>query len=232
MTDDQLDRAFDNIAVGRAPEIPPAVAEKIRAHIQRDTRPVKPMLPVAAYSVLFAVVFGVVALAFGASLGFKGLHLLSVRAATELLGVLIALAVTGAAMVARSMRPASGPLHSWVLGALAVILYEVLALTLFADYSTAEFMHRGVVCLTLGVLCAAVAGLPIWFIVRIGFVVDPVRSGAVIGLVSGLAGLTALTLHCNILTAPHTAVWHAAVIVVCVAGGALIGKRVSAAATN
>jgi len=76
----------------------------------------------------------------------------------------------------------------------------------------------------LGVACAAVAALPVWLIVRRGFIVNPTGAGALLGLLSGLTGLTALTLHCDIITAPHTGVWHAAVVVVCVLAGAITGR--------
>ena len=52
---------------------------------------------------------------------------------------------------------------------------------------------------------------------------SPVPAGASIGAVAGLTGLTALEIHCPILTIPHVAVWHAGIFVVSVAAGALIG---------
>jgi hypothetical protein len=66
-------------------------------------------------------------------------------------------------------------------------------------------------------------GLLIWFLVRRGYVLNPVSAGAVIGCIAGLAGLTALEIHCPILTIPHVAVWHVAVVAISAAAGALGG---------
>jgi hypothetical protein len=219
MNDDQFDRLFD-----RAPDMSAALADKIRAQIARDTQPVKPLRSALAYTLMFAALFLLFSIAFAAALKFKGLYALSTSQAVELLLMLLVAALVGSSIAALSMRPASGGLHSWIAGALALLAYEALVLRLFSDYTTEEFLHKGLVCLSLGVLCGVFAGAPLWLIVRRGFVVEPVRAGAAIGLVSGLTGLTFLTLHCDLLTVPHTSLWHAGVILVCVAAGALAGK--------
>ncbi len=219
MNDDQLDRLFDI-----APEMPAALADKIRAQIQLDTQPVKPLQSAVLYTLMFAAIFVLFSIAFAAALKFKGLQALTTRQAVELLLMLFAAALFGAAIAARGMRPASGRLYSWIAGILTLLAYEALILRLFSDYTTEEFLHKGILCLSLGVLCGAFVGAPLWLIVRRGFVVEPVRAGAAIGLVSGLTGLTFLTLHCDLLTVPHASLWHAAVIVVCVAVGAIAGK--------
>jgi hypothetical protein len=221
LKDDRIDRIFE-----QAPkDMPATLAEKIRARIQSDTQPVKPLPGGVLYALLFTAIFGLAGTLFAAILGFAGLHALSWQEAIAFLIALAALAFGGSAMVARSMRPASGSLHSWILASVALVAYELLVLTFFRDYSMASFIHRGVVCLLLGVLCGTFAALPAWFVVRSGFVVEPGRAGAIIGLIGGLAGLLALTLHCPFITTPHAGVWHAAVIPVCVAVGAIAGRR-------
>ena len=221
MKDELTDNLFEQV-----PDMPAALADKIRLRIQSDTQPVEPMMSVVAYGLLFGGVFAAVAILFAAVLGFKGLHVLSPMTAIAMLVVLVALACWGGLMVARSMRPAGGQLHLLLSAGMAVIAYEALVLTLFRDLSTTLFVDKGVLCLLLGVLCAAIVAVPVWLIVRRGFVVDSVRAGALIGLLSGLAGVTALTLHCPIITVPHAGVWHAAVPVVCVAAGALAGRLI------
>ncbi len=220
MSDEQLDSLFER----DTPETPAALADRIRTRIRRDTRAVEPMMSPAAYALLLGGVFAAAVILFASIVGFKGLPVLSLPAATVMLSVFVALALWSGLMVARSMRPAGGALHSWLSVGLTMVAYEGLVLTFFADYSTSRFLHQGLVCLSLGVLCAAFTAVPVWFIVRRGFIVDSVRAGAVIGLVTGLAGLTALTLHCNIITAPHAGVWHAAVVALCVGVGALAGR--------
>jgi hypothetical protein len=208
----------------QVPDMPAVLADKIRLRIQSDTLPVQPMMSVGSYGLLFGGVFAAVAILFATVIGLKGLPVLSPIMAAELLSVLVALGLWGGWMVARSMRPGSGRLHLGLLAGVAVGAYEGLVLLLFRDFSTTRFVESGGLCLLTGVLCAAIVAMPVWLIVRRGFMVDSVRAGALIGLLSGLAGLTALTLHCPIITAPHAGVWHAAVPVLCVAAGALAGR--------
>jgi hypothetical protein len=215
---------MDGLFEQDAPKMPTALADTIRVQIRRDTQPVTPMMSTAAYALLLGGVFAAAAILFASIIGFKGLPVLSLPAAIAILSVLVALALWSGWMVARSIRPAGGPLHSWLSVGLVIVTYESLVLTFFADHSTNRFLHQGLACLSLGVLCASFTAVPVWFIVRRGFIVDSVRAGAVIGLVTGLAGLTALTLHCDVITAPHASVWHAAVIVVCVGVGVLAGR--------
>jgi hypothetical protein len=220
MNDERLDRAFAH----SGDILPAALAAKIRARIQADTQPVKlmPSGPVCVF--WFAAIFGLVSTLFASLLGFRGLHLLSTEQTAEFLSALLVLTLASGAMAARGMRPGSGSLHSWLLGGVALAVYDSLVIFFFKDYSTAGFVPRGVVCLLLGVACALIAAVPIWLIVRRGFVVEPVQTGAIVGLVAGLAGLLALTLHCTVLTTPHAAVWHAGVVVICVAAGAIAGR--------
>jgi len=221
MNDKQIDGLFNT-----APQLPEALAAKIRAQIQTDTQPVQPLKPPAFYVIIFAALFAAISLAFTAILHFKGLHALSRNAAAELLLLLVLAALGTAHTVARAMRPAGGRLYSWLLAAFALFAYEALILRLFSDYSTEKFLHGGLVCLSLGTLCGIVTSLPLWFLVRRGFIVQPALAGAALGLLAGLSGLTFLTLHCDNLTVPHTALWHAGVLVVCTLLGRMaIGLR-------
>ena len=220
MNDEQLDGLLKS-----GSPVPPAIAEKIRAQIQRDTQPVRPMLSGAAYTLFFCVTLAVISIVFAALLSFGGLHALSAGAAAQLLFILMLLAIFAAGTVAKSMRPASGQLRTWLFGSLAFALYESFMVRLLSSYDMDGFVHHGIACLALGVLCGVIVAAPIWIIAnRYGFVVEPVLSGGAIGLVGGLAGLVMLTLHCPLLTVPHTGVWHAAVIVICVAAGTILGR--------
>lgn len=215
MNDEQIDGLLNT-----TPAIPDALAARIRAQIQRDTQPVQPLKSPAFYAIIFAGIFAAVSLAFAAILQLKGFHALSTRAAAELLLLFILAASLTAHTAARAMRPASGRLYSWLLAAFTLVAYEALVLRLFSDFSTVQFLHSGLVCLSLGTLCGIVTSLPVWFLVRQGFIVQSALAGAAIGLLSGLSGLTFLTLHCDNLTVPHTALWHAAVLIVCTLAGA------------
>jgi hypothetical protein len=218
--DEQIDRAFNE-----GPDMPAAMAERIRAQIRRDTQPVKPMMHPGAYALLFASVPAAVGILYAVFRGMAGLSALTVQMAWVLCVLLTLLVMLSAAMVARSMRPGSGRLYSLGLTFAGLVTYEAIVLTSFVrDYSMIRFVHAGLICLAIGVGCGIVTALPIWVVVRRGMIVEPVSAGAVIGLAGGLAGWIALTLHCPVITTPHAAVWHAAVVVICAGAGALAGR--------
>ena len=75
----------------------------------------------------------------------------------------------------------------------------------------------------LGTLTAVPAGVVVWLLVRRGYILAPISAGCSIGALAGLTGLFALELHCPILTIPHVAIWHAAVVAVSAALGAASG---------
>ena len=219
MRDEQIDGAF-----GSSAAVPVDVVARIREQIRRDTQPVIPMTGVGSYALAFGSIVAAAAILFALLFGFNGLHFLPSTTAMLILGTLAATGACSVLMAARSMRPGAGGLHSAILGTVVLVVYEALIFTLFHDYSTRVFIQQGLICLALGVLCGAVAGVPIWLLVRRGFVVQPVRTGATIGLASGLAGVIGLTLHCPVTTVPHSGVWHAVVILVCVGAGAVLGR--------
>ena len=217
------DRQIDDI-LNRSPALPEAVAEKIRARIQADTQPVKVLTNGYVYALLFLLVALLISLAYASLVHYSALSILSTSALQQLFLCFAAAAFLGSAVVARSMRPASGRLPIWLLAGLASAAYEFLILRLFHDFSTNQFVENGIKCLALGVLGGVLVGAPLWFLVRRGLVVQPIRAGAAIGFLGGMSGLAVLTAHCRLLSVPHAGVWHAGIIVVCVAMGALIGR--------
>lgn len=222
MNEEPIDHALEQL-----PAMPPAVANRIRAQIKSDTRPARPMMSDAAYVLIFACAAAAAALLFAALLGFKALQLAPVTV-IAMLAVIAVMAAWSGLMVARTMRPGSGRVFGLLSGAMAVIAYEAVVMNVFSSYSMTLFVHRGMTCLSLGVACGVVASVPIWLVARRGFAVERLKSGAMIGLLSGLAGLAALTLHCPVFEVPHAAVWHGGVILVCVAAGMLVSRLRSA----
>jgi hypothetical protein len=219
------DQEMDSLLHNAAPEMPSQLLASIRAQIHSDTRPATPLMGAFSYVAIFAAVSGLVSIGLAAILQFKGLHALSVPAAAKLSALLLLGVLFSSHIVGRGMRPATGPLRIWLLGGFALASYDALIFHLLGDYSTTAFIHSGMTCLGLGALCGLFTALPLWLLVRRGFVVEPLRTGAAIGLLSGLSGLTFLTLHCDNLTVPHDAIWHAAVLVLCMAAGALVSPR-------
>jgi hypothetical protein len=137
--------------------------------------------------------------------------------------VLAAGAVLAAVTTAQHMRPGAKSLRGAVLFLIALVAVEAAFFALFHDYNMGRFVHWGSACLRAGLWCALPAGVLVWLLLRRGYAVAPVSTGAAVGVVAGLAGLTALQLHCPILTIPHMAVWHGGILMGSVAAGAGVG---------
>jgi hypothetical protein len=221
VTDDQLDQLF----AAEQSAVPSHVASKIQAEIS-SAKPVRVLRSTTGNVVILLLLMAVVALLGAYASGTFGLHVRSVACSTGELGVLTVLSVIAALLAVRAMRPGSGPLYSVVLGVAVVASYEILVALMFHDYSTQSFVRLGLRCFLLGMRWSAVAFVFTWLVVRQGAVVHPVRAGTLSGLISGLAGLALLEMHCPLLTLPHIGVWHVAVVPVSAALGAALGPVV------
>lgn len=200
-----------------------AVLDRIRTSVLSSVTPVRPLAPVAVFALAFVIIFGGIALAGALRFGIYGLPVLSIVQRIAIFSVLLALAVMAAFTVARSMRPGTQVLAGGVVFAISFVAEEAVFLSVFHDYSLGHFLQWGTGCLRSGLLCAIPAAFLVWLLVRRGYIVAPVSTGLAMGSLAGMAGLTALELHCPILTIPHVAIWHAGVVVVSASVGALIG---------
>ena len=186
--------------------------------------PVRPLAPERYWVAALAAIFVAIAVAGAARLGFFGVNALSAAQLIVILGLLAAAAIAAAIGVAREMAPAGmRALHPAALAAISIGLFAAAAALLFRDYSVARF-GSGIRCLRAGLLFAAPAAAMTWIVARRGFILDRVAAGTGIGLLAGLTGLAMLELHCPILTAPHVIVWHAGVLVLSAAAGAIAGR--------
>jgi hypothetical protein len=200
-----------------------ALLDRIRGSILSSARPVRPLAPTAVFALAFVIIFGAIAYAGASRLGIHGLPVLTVVQRIAIFSVLLALAFLAAFTAARSMRPGARTLSGGVVFIITLLAAEAVFFSVFHNYEVGRFFHWGSGCLRSGLLCAIPAALLIWLLVRRGYVVAPVSTGVAIGALAGMAGLTALELHCPILTIPHVAIWHAGVLVISIAVGALIG---------
>lgn len=200
-----------------------ALLERIRGSILSSAAPVRPLAPTAVFALAFVLIFGAIAYAGASRLGIHGLPVLTVVQRIAIFGVLLALAFLAAFTAARSMRPGARTLSGGVVFVITLVAAEAVFFSVFHNYSVGRFLHWGAGCLRSGLLCSIPAALLIWLLVRRGYILAPVSTGAAIGALAGMAGLTALELHCPILTIPHVAIWHTGVVVISVALGALIG---------
>jgi hypothetical protein len=201
-----------------------ALLESIRKPILADVQPVRPLPGTTALSAAFCLLFAAVTALGIYFLGFAGLHALSPLKRVAVCGFLLAFAVASAFSIASRMRPgARGILPGWALPAIAFAAFEGLFFVLLPDYRLGHYLDSGLICLRAGLLCALPAALLAPLLLRRGYVVAPVATGAAVGVGAGLVGLTVLEFHCPIETFPHVAVWHVAIMLISAAVGALSG---------
>jgi hypothetical protein len=213
-----------SMASASSPQVlPPGVRERAHNSIPAAIARVRPLAPEALWIILFLLLFVGIGLGAAARLGIYGWPVLSMAARIVIFSVLLAVSVWAAFTTAQRMRPGSRTLRSGVLLLLTLLAMEIVFFLVFDDYSLGQFFRAGLRCLGLGMLTAVPAGLGVWLLVRRGYILAPISAGCSIGALAGLTGLFALELHCPILTIPHVAIWHAAVVAVSAALGAAAG---------
>ncbi len=186
-----------------------------------------PARPIASSSTLLAIcAAGYVALAvvLAAVFGFAGWKSLSMaKMLVEYSTVFVSVLLAGSALV-ELMVPGSRQRVS----ASVSVLFPLVALSIvipwiFPDTSTANFVHRGIPCLRLGILCAVpAAALGAWFLRR-GYVTDPLPAAITLGSLAGLLGVGVLALHCPIQNAAHIMACHIGALVIAISAGAITG---------
>jgi len=225
VNDDEIEDLFRSLPLNRSEGgLDSALLERIRKPILADVKPVRPLPSATALATAFCLLFAAATALGTYFLGFAGLHALSLLERVAIYGFLLALAIAAAFAIASRMRPgARGILPGWALPAIAFAAFEGLFFVLFQNYRLGHFMHSGLICLRAGLLCALPAALLTPLLLRRGYVVAPVSTGAAVGVGAGLVGLTVIEFHCPIETFPHVAVWHVAIMLISAAVGALSG---------
>jgi Negative regulator of sigma F len=215
-------------SASRPQAFPAGVRDRVRSSIPATIAPIRPLAPAALWIILFLLLFAGIGIGAAARSGIYGWLVLSMAARILIFSVLLAVSVWAAFATAHQMRPGSGGTRSGTLLLLALLSMEIVFFLVFDDYSLGQFFRAGLRCLGLGMLVAVPAGLGVCLLVRRGYILAPISAGCSIGALAGLTGLFALELHCPILTIPHVAIWHAAVVAVSAALGAAggwIGSR-------
>jgi Negative regulator of sigma F len=223
MRDEEVDKVLQK-ASGIAPQVEPAMLKHIADSINSSLRPVRPLPPTWMLTGGLALICAAVAVAAAARAGFYGIEKLGLSERVLIFSTLgILVWVAGKEFVSQ-LIPGSSQRFS--VGALLTIgsaaLLGVFALV-FRDYRTDHFISAGIACLLTGLLLAIPAAFLSWLLLRRGFAVNPVAAGLVGGALAGLSGVTMLELHCANFQALHVLVWHAAVVPVSAAAGALVG---------
>lgn len=227
MTDRELDQILQQKAQALHP-VDPALLDRVAVSIQSSLAPVRPLPRAWVLRIGLVLIAAFAAIAGAARLGFHGIEKLGAweRAAIfPTLAILLWLAATAfvAEMIPGSRRRVAPAI---LLSAATMALLAVFAI-LFHDYSTAGFVHQGIVCLSAGLAFALPTGLASWWLLRRGFAVNPASAGRVAGTLAGLAGLAMLELHCPNFNALHLLVWHTGVILVSAGLAAFLARAAS-----
>lgn len=182
--------------------------------ILADLHPVRPLAAAWVFMLYFVAIFLVFATLSASVLGFHGIAALSAAQLALILSALLGSAWLAATACLREMIPAAGPRLGTIALALSVAGFPVLFAWLFHDYSSRDLVKEGIPCLVAGLCVAIPTEVAIAWILHRGFVLRWSSAGLAAGVLSGLAGLAMLELHCANLKAIHVIIWHVAVVLV------------------
>jgi len=214
-------------AIAQTPPAGVPAAEQLQQIEKRVLADLKPVKPLAAAGVrwLWSLLIVALVVVIGAlDLGDAGWHALD---ALQRLGVFTILGV-GVGFLAFSIGqqivPGSrlGPSPYLLIGAGLGFTTGAVAI-LFHPHHEATFVATGLVCLRIGIECAAPTALLLWLLLRRGAILKPQLTGATLGTLAGLAGLTVLEIFCPNLNRYHILVWHLGAVLTSLAAGLAIG---------
>jgi hypothetical protein len=225
--DSEIDAALAEAArVSR--ELPAELLERIADSIKPSLQPVRPLPATSLLTAGLILIVAAVAFLGAARAGFQGVAALDLPARVLIFGSLAILGWSAAGHMVREWIPGSArrTRPAWLCAILALVLLAVFG-SVFRDYRTDHFASSGLTCLFTGLLHAAPAALLAVWLLRRGWVVNPVSAGFLTGLLAALAGVSMLELHCSNFQALHVLVWHTLVVPVSGAMGAFLGWLVS-----
>ncbi len=222
MTNREMDRMLSS------PELPPLPTDRLKqieAALIADLKPVRPLAPDGAYFLGVASIFLAVCIIGCYLVGRFGWAALSDLQRTA---VFVPLALATALLtfsLVRQMRPAAPRVRSSAFAS-AVIFLLLLAImpVIFQPIEEQSFVRHGLACFGTGMAFAVPAALLLALLLRRGAVLSPVLAGATAGGLAGLAGLTALEIHCPNLNVYHIVIWHVSVAVCCVILGVIFSS--------
>jgi hypothetical protein len=214
MSPDEIDDLLQVADRSLPPDAAHRAAERARALLLPNLRPVRPLPPRWALALFLMTLFAAVTLTAGAAAGLDGLRALSQGQRALIFPALLGAGWLAAVACAREMRPAAGSRLGWRALLLCAALFPALFALVLHNFSTQDFVAEGLSCLAAGLRVAIPVGAVIMLLLRRGFVLSWSMAGVAAGVLAGLCGLGMLELHCPNLKAPHVMVWHVAVIVV------------------
>jgi hypothetical protein len=204
MTNDDLDRLWESRAAGLRPEHANEIARRLAA----DLKPIRPLPPNGLLTTAFALIFSALALLGGLSLGDRALlrmdwlTALFTFAALGGSACLVAFALSGEMAPGRRLAP------PWVLVSGILLGLALVLASLFPNHPEPAFWLRAWRCLRTGLAAGSLAAALFWLILRRGAMLDPRASGALAGLLGGLAGTAMLEIHCPDFNLAHVLAGH------------------------
>ena len=223
MNDKEIDEILKK-AKTAAGDPSPEVLRRILDTIVPPLKPVRPIAPSWILTGGLVLVCAAAALAGAFRLGLSGFEKMDALQRATVLSALVVLIWAASRAFVAEMIP--GRRRSVMPVALLIFSYVGLAslfVLTFHDHSIEDFFPVGLNCLFTGLLHAIPAGLLSWLVVRRGFALNAVAAGMLAGLLGGLAGVGMLELHCPNFETAHLVAWHAAVVPLSSALGALTG---------
>jgi hypothetical protein len=176
-----------------------------------------------AVGFIFLAAVGVGAL----RLGINGLGALSVEQKVAVFSTLTVGALLLGLSVVRQMVP--GSKRDLSVAALPAVILIGLALVIVVSFQPREersFVATGVICMKNGLAYSVPAALLLWMLLRRGAVLFPKVTGAAVGGLAGLVGMSVLEVNCVNVNVFHVLVWHWGVILI----GSLAGLAFGALA--
>jgi hypothetical protein len=204
---------------------PSAVSlRRIEEAIRADLRPVRPIAAKGWLFVTLILVFLAMVAVEVSRLGAFALRVMTPLQTSVILGALAVSTGLVAFSLVNQIVPGSRHRISPTLLPLGIIIaLMIAALALFHVRPQQHFWERSWGCIRTGMPIAALTAIPCWLILRCGAMLYPPIAGAATGLLAGLAGATALQIHCPNLDVWHIVVGHVGVAAIGALTGLLIG---------
>jgi hypothetical protein len=198
---------------------------RLSARLTGSLKPVRPLPSDGRMITLGVVLFLAVACLATIPTGFSGYHLLSTSQKLIYYAGICILALLFSISLTEQIVPGSKRrLNPAIPITASVLLLVAIVTMLFPGIDTDHFVKRGVPCLILGLIAAAVSSVLAYVFVRRGYSVSPWLTAATTGCFAGLGGFAVLALHCPQHNAAHILVWHLSALVISGLAGALLGS--------
>jgi hypothetical protein len=203
----------------------PATLRQITEGIATNLRPVRPLAHAIYFLGAFIGTFiSIVALAVY-RIGALAITVMTPIQFAVILSVLAICTCLLAYSLVQQMVP--GSIHRMppnLLPVFITIAVAVAIILLFRFQQERHFWGNAWACIRAGTPIGALAAVPLWLMLRRGAILSPSVTGAATGFFAGLAGTTALELHCPNLDAAHILVSHLGVAILCALAGFVIGR--------